>query len=188
MNKFSATLGLAVMLLAPAALPAQQSNSSHYDAFIPGPANQANLIRQVRHALIMLPYYTIFDDLGFRVNGSTVTLVGEVTNPVLKSDADNVVKSVEGVTNVINDIKVLPVSPMDWQIRRAEYRAIYGDPAIADRYCCQAIPPIHIIVDNGHVTLEGVVQNQFDKNLIGVRANSVPNVFSVTNNLQVEQH
>lgn len=184
MNKLTAALGLMAMLLVPAVLPAQQNNK-HYDAFIPGPANQANLIKQVRKALVMLPYYTIFDDLGFRLNGSTVTLVGSVTNPVLKSDAGNVTKQVEGVTNVINNIAVLPLSPMDWQIRRAEYRAIYGDPAIADRYCCQALPPIHIIVENGHVTLEGVVQNQFDKNLINVRAKSVPNVFSVTNNLQV---
>jgi hyperosmotically inducible protein len=187
MNKLAGALGLAAMLLIPVSVHAQQNPNSHYDAFIPGPASQANLIKQVRRSLIMLPYYTVFDDLGFRVNGSTVTLVGAVTNPVLKSDAGNVTKQVEGVTNVVNDIKVLPLSPMDWQIRRAEYRAIYGDPAIADRYCCQAIPPIHIIVENGHVTLEGVVQNQFDKNVIDVRAKSVPNVFSVVNNLQVAQ-
>jgi hyperosmotically inducible protein len=135
----------------------------------------------------MLPYYTIFDDLAFRVEGSsTVTLLGAVTNPVLKSDAENVVKRIEGVTSVVNDIEVLPVSPMDWQIRRAEFRAIYGDPQIATRYGYRALPSIHIIVKNGHVTLEGLVANQFDKNLIGVRANEVPNVFSVTNNLVVE--
>ena len=134
----------------------------------------------------MLPYYTIFDDLAFRVDGSTVTLLGAVTNPVLKSDAGNVVKGVEGVTAVNNQIKVLPLSPMDNQIRRAMYRTIYGDPQIGDRYGNRALPSIHIIVENGHVTLEGVVANQFDKNLINIRANSVPNVFSVTNNLQVE--
>lgn len=181
-------MGLTALFFLPLSLPAQQNqNGQHYDAFIPGPAQQANLIKQVRRQLVMLPYYTIFDDLGFRVNGSTVTLVGAVTNPVLKSDAENVTKQVEGVQTVINDIKVLPVSPMDWRIRRAEYRAIYGDPALASRYCCQALPPIHIIVENGHVTIEGVVQNQFDKNVVGVRAKSVPGVFSVVNNLQVEQ-
>jgi hyperosmotically inducible protein len=187
MYKLAGALGIAAVLLVPVSLSAQQNANGHYDAFIPGPASQAHLIKQVRHSLIMLPYYSIFDDLGFRVNGGTVTLVGAVTNPVLKSDAGNVTKQVEGVTNVVNDIKVLPVSPMDWRIRRAEYHAIYGDPAIADRYCCQAVPPIHIIVENGHVTLEGVVQNQFDKNVIGVRAKSVPGTFSVVNNLQVEK-
>lgn len=136
----------------------------------------------------MLPYYSIFDDLGFRVNGSTVTLVGAVTNPVLKSDAGNVTKQVEGVTQVINDIKVLPLSPNDQRIRRAEYRAIYGDPTLATRYCCMALPPIHIIVENGHVRLEGVVQNSSDRNIAGIRAKSVPGVFSVVNNLQVEQN
>jgi hyperosmotically inducible protein len=125
----------------------------------------------------MLPYYTIFDDLAFSVDGGIVTLLGSVTNPVRKSDAGNVVKRVEGVTQMINNIKVLPLSPMDWQIRRAEFRAIYGDPQIGDRYGQQALPPIHIIVENGHVTLEGVVATKMDKNLINMRANQVPGVF-----------
>jgi len=162
---------------------AQQKD--HNDAFVRGPQGEARLIQQVRHQLVMLPYYTIFDDLGFRVDGSTVTLLGEVTNPVLKSDSENVVKHVEGVTQVNNQIQVLPLSPMDNQIRRAEFRAIYGDPEIGDRYGHQALPSIHIIVNNGHVRLEGVVNNQGDKNLIGIRANSVPDVFSVQNDLQV---
>ena len=125
--------------------------------------------------------------MGFRVNGSTVTLVGDVTRPTLKSDAEGVVKRIEGVTQVVNQVKVLPLSNMDWQVRRAVARAIYGDPQIGTRYGYQALPSIHIIVENGNVTLEGVVANQFDKNLINVRANSVPNVFKVTNNLQVEK-
>ncbi len=162
-----------------------QSNN-HNDAFVPGQQSENRLVKEVRHQLVMLPYYTIFDDLAFRVNGSQVTLLGAVTNPVLKSSAENVVKNIEGVTGIDNQIKVLPVSPMDWQIRRAEFRAIYGDPQIGDRYGHQALPPIHIIVDNGHVTLEGVVANEGDKNLINIRANTVPNVFSVTNNLVVE--
>ena len=179
---------LASVFFALVAVPAAwaQQQNDHNDAFVPGPQNETNIARQVRHQLLMLPYYTIFDDLAFRVQGSTVTLLGAVTNPVLKTEAGNVTKSVEGVTAVNNEIKVLPLSPMDWQIRRAEFRAIYGDPMIGDRYGHMALPSIHIIVDNGHVTLEGVVANQADKNLINVRANSVPNVFSVTNNLQIE--
>jgi hyperosmotically inducible periplasmic protein len=171
------------VLVIPLAFTAQQQD--HNDAFVRGPENESKLGHRVRHELVMLPYYTIFDDLAFRVNDSTVTLFGDVTNPVLKSDAENVVKRVEGVTHVINKINVLPLSPMDNQIRRAEFRAIYGDPQIGDRYGHQALPSIHIIVNNGHVTLEGVVANEGDKNLINIRANSVPNVFSVQNNLQV---
>jgi hyperosmotically inducible periplasmic protein len=171
------------LLLAPSTLAAQ--NKDHNDAFMRGPEGENRLLREVRHQLVMLPYYTIFDDLAFRVDGSAVTLMGDVTNPVLKSDAENVVKRIEGVTQVNNEIQVLPVSPMDWQIRRAEFRAIYGDPSIGDRYGHQALPGIHIIVKNGHVKLEGVVANQGDKDLINVRANGVPNVFSVENDLQV---
>ena len=167
----------------PLALTAQQKD--HNDAFVRGPESESKLAQRVRHELVMLPYYTIFDDLAFRLDGSTVTLLGDVVNPVLKSDAEGVVKRVEGVTQVINKINVLPLSPMDNQIRRAEFRAIYGDPQIGDRYGHQALPPIHIIVNNGHVKLEGVVANQMDKNLINVRANSVASVFSVENDLQV---
>lgn len=172
-------------VIAPTMASAQDTHH-HDDTFIPGTPDEGRLVKEVRHQLAMLPYYTIFDDLGFRVEGSTVILEGAVTNPVLKSDAGNVVKNIEGVSNVQNNIQVLPVSPMDWQIRRAEARTIYGSPQIADRYGYQALPSIHIIVKNGHVTLEGVVASQSDKNLIGVRANTVPNVFSVQNNLEVE--
>jgi osmotically-inducible protein OsmY len=134
---------------------------------------------------VMLPYYGVFDDLAFRVNGSTVTLLGHVTRPTLKSDAENVVKRIEGVEKVENQIQVLPLSPMDDRIRMAEFRAIYGQAPL-DRYALQAIPPIHILVDNGKVTLVGVVANQSDKDMANVRANTVQGVFSVTNNLQVE--
>ncbi len=175
---------ITALLLAPL-WAAPQAVKNHNDAFVPGPDGESRLAAQVRHELLMLPYYTIFDDLAFRIDGSTVTLLGAVTNPVLKSDAGNVVKRIEGVTEVSNEIKVLPLSPMDNQIRRAEFRAIYGDPQIGDRYGHQALPSIHIIVDNGHVTLEGVVGSQMDKNLINIRANQVPNVFSVTNDLIV---
>lgn len=175
-------LALMGLILLPSHLTAQKD---HNDAFIPGPAGQSRIAQEVRHQLVMLPYYTIFDDLAFRVEGSKVTLLGDVTNPVLKSDAENVTKKVEGVNQVNNQINVLPLSPMDSQIRKAEFRAIYGDPQIGDRYGHQALPSIHIIVSNGNVKLEGVVANQGDKNLINVRANTVPNVFHVENDLQV---
>jgi hyperosmotically inducible protein len=161
-------------------------NQSHNDAFIPGSGNESKIAKEVRHQLVTLPYYGVFDDLAFRVDGSTVTLLGQVTQPVLKTDAENAAKQVDGVTRVVNQIEVLPLSPMDNQIRRAEYQSIYGDPSLSDRYSFRAVPSIHILVKNGHVTLEGVVANDFDKNLINTKANTVPNVFSVQNNLQVE--
>jgi hyperosmotically inducible protein len=142
------------------------------------------LYKEVRHQLVMLPWYSVFDNLAYKVDGDKVTLYGEVTRPVLKSDAEAAVKSLEGVASVVNNIEVLPLSPMDDQLRRAVYRAIYGDPGLS-RYSIQAVPSIHIIVKNGNVTLEGVVDNETDKNLAGLRANGVPNVFSVKNNLVV---
>src|SRR5579863_5222737 len=144
------------------------------------------ITKEVRHELVMLPYYGVFDNLAYRVDGSTVTLMGQVTNPVLKSDAERVVKGIEGVTKVTNQIQVLPLSTMDNQTRIAEYRAIYSFPGL-DRYAMQAVPSIHIIVDNGKVTLVGVVNTEADKELAGVRANTVAGVFSVTNNLQVSK-
>lgn len=142
------------------------------------------LYKEVRHQLVMLPWYSVFDNLAYQVEGDKVILSGQVTRPVLKSDAEAAVKSIEGVSSVVNNIEVLPPSPMDDQLRRAVYRAIYGDPALS-RYSIQAVPSIHIIVKNGNVTLEGVVDNETDKNLAGLRANQVPNVFSVKNNLVV---
>lgn len=151
----------------------------------PGAKSEDRIAKEVRHELVMLPYYGVFDNLGFRVNGGTVTLLGQVTRPTLKSDAGNVVKRIEGVEKVDNQIQVLPLSPMDDRIRRAEYRAIYSEAAL-EKYAFGAVPPIHIIVDNGKVTLEGVVDSQPDKDLVGSRANGVSGVFSVTNNLRVE--
>jgi len=145
---------------------------------------QAKLAKQVRHELVMLPWYSVFDNLAFRVDGDKVTLLGQVTRPVLKSDAEGVVKRIEGVASVKNEIEVLPLSPMDDQLRRAVFRAIYGEAGL-NRYAIQAIPAIHIIVKNGNVTLEGVVDNEMDKNLANLRANQVPNVFSVKDNLFV---
>ena len=181
------TVLISAALLLTATLPAAD-RKQHSDVFTAGPADEAQLAKQIRHELLMLPYYSIFSDLYFELNGSVVTLRGACPpDPPwnIKSDAENVVKKVPGVTKVINEIRELPLSPMDWQIRRAVARAIYGDPNIGTRYGYQALPPIHIIVDNGHVTLDGVVDNEFDATLIRTRANEVPNVFSVTDDLTV---
>lgn len=140
--------------------------------------------KEVRHELVTLPFYSVFDDLAYKVDGSTVTLFGAVTRPTLKSDAERSVRSIEGVENVVNNIEVLPVSPNDDQIRRAVYRAIYSQPGL-DLYSLRAVPTIHIIVKNGHVTLTGAVGNQMDKQRAEMAAKGVPGVFSVTDNLQV---
>jgi hyperosmotically inducible protein len=150
-----------------------------------GAKSQERITREVRHELVMLPYYGVFDNLAYRVDGGTVTLMGQVTKPTLKNDAGNVVKGVEGVERVDNKIQVLPLSSMDDGLRIAEYRAIYGHPGL-DRYAMQSVPPIHIIVENGKVTLEGIVANQGDRDMAGIRANTVNGVFSVANNLRVE--
>lgn len=147
--------------------------------------DQSRITREVRHELIMLPYYSIFDNLAFKVDGSTVTLLGQVVRPSLKSSAENVVKRIDGVEKVVNNIEVLPPSPADDRIRRAMFRAIYGDSQLS-RYAVGAVPPIHIIVNNGHVTLTGVVDRTADKNVAGIRAKGVPGVFSVQNDLRVE--
>ena len=148
-----------------------------------GQAAHDRIVKEVRHELVMLPYYGVFDNLAYRVDGSAVTLLGQVTRPTLKSDAQNVVKRIEGVEKVNNQIEVLPLSTNDDRIRLAEYKAIYGHPGL-DRYALQAVPPVHIIVANSNVTLEGAVDTQADKDLAGVRANTVSGVFKVTNNLQ----
>jgi hyperosmotically inducible protein len=142
------------------------------------------LAKEVRHQLVMLPWYSVFDNLAYQVDGDKVTLHGQVVRPSLKSDAEAAVKSIEGVGSVVNNIEVLPVSAMDDQLRRAVFRAVFGEAGLS-RYAEQAVPSIHIIVKNGNVTLEGVVDNESDKNLANLRASQVPNVFSVKNNLVV---
>jgi hyperosmotically inducible protein len=151
----------------------------------PGSVSYNKLVKEVRHELVMLPYYNVFDNLSFKVDGNRVTLMGQVARPTLKSDAERVVKSIEGVDSVDNRIEVLPLSPNDDRIRMGVYRAIYGNTSL-QRYGLQAVPPIHIIVNNGKVTLEGVVANAADKNIANIQANGVPGVFGVTNNIRVE--
>jgi len=142
------------------------------------------IVKEVRHQLVMLPYLGVFDNLTYSVNGYDVSLKGQVTNPTLKKDAERAVKQVEGVERVDNQIEVLPTSSMDDGLRLRLYRAIYGFPSL-EKYAMPVIKPIRIIVKNGNVTLEGVVDNQADKDTAGLRANGVSGVFSVTNNLVV---
>jgi len=173
-------LVLGVILAVTPALALANGSGSNVPA-----GSDAYIAQKVGHELVMLPYYSVFDNLEYRVNGYNVELFGQVTRPVLKSDAESVVKHIEGVEHVTNNIEVLPLSTLDWQIRRAEYRAVFGRGSLY-RYAMGANPSIHIIVDNGHVTLVGVVQNEMDKNLANLQANSVSGVFSVTNDLRVE--
>ena len=145
------------------------------------------IVKEVHHELVMLPFYGVFDNLAYKVSpDGTVTLLGQVSRPTLKSDAANVVKRIEGVERVDNQIKVLPASPNDDRIRRAAYRAIYGNDVLS-QYALRAVPPIHIIVENGNVTLEGVVARQMDKQIAEMQTKSLPGVFSVTDNLKVEE-
>jgi len=138
----------------------------------------------VRHELLMLPYYGVFDNIYGTVSGYNVTLMGQVVNPTLKRDAENVVKHIEGVEKVVNQIEVLPLSSMDDGLRMKLYRSIYGFPSL-EKYAMPVVKPIRIIVKNGNVTLEGVVDSENDKSVATIRANSVPGIFSVTNNLKV---
>jgi hyperosmotically inducible protein len=174
MKTLRAIAALAIMAVAPALVQAKT------------PSAPLTLEGKVRHELAMLPYFNVFDNLAFRVDGGTVTLFGEVTRPVLKSDAENAVKKIEGVSRVDNQIEVLPLSPFDNQIRMRTYRAIFGYGPL-QRYRMGVIPSIRIIVKNGNVTLMGAVSNEMDRNLAYMRANGVPGVFSVTNQLQVEK-
>lgn len=144
-----------------------------------------SLADQVRHELVMLPFYGVFDNLAYDIQGAgTVVLTGQVTRPILKSDAEGVVRRIEGVQKVVNNIEVLPLSPMDDSIRLATYRAIFSRPGF-EHYAIQAASPIKIIVKNGNITLEGVVANQLDKNLAEMAARSVPLTFGVTDNLTI---
>jgi hyperosmotically inducible periplasmic protein len=150
----------------------------------PPVSEKERLARDVRHELVMLPFYSLFDNLSFRIDGGTVTLLGQVTRPTLKTSAARVVERIPGVSKVTNQIEVLPLSSFDDRIRMAVLRAMYRQPTL-QRYGLGALPSIHIIVKNGDVSLEGVVSSEMDKNLAYLYANGVPGVFSVTNNLRV---
>lgn len=159
-------------------------------AVVFSPALQAQLQQriesEVRHELLMLPYYGVFDWITFRVQGSKVTLHGQVSRPTLKKDCERAVTKIESVESVVNEIEVLPTSPNDDRIRSAVLRAVYGFASL-QRYARGSRAPIHIIVKNGNVTLEGIVDSEADKNVAGLQANGVSGVFGVTNNLVVEK-
>lgn len=146
---------------------------------------EQRLSSQVRHELNMIPQFTVFDNLAYRVDGGTVTLVGQVRDAIVKDSAEARVKHLEGVERVDNQIEILPASFNDDRIRRQVARAVFNDPRLFN-YAIQPTPPIHIIVKNGHVDLEGVVRTQAEKDDAFIRANGVSGVFSVQNNLQVE--
>lgn len=176
MKKAAAVLGL---LFCAVLLPAQQTSPSEVS-----PQTESRIGREVRHEILMLPYYDVFDVIGYKVHGANVTLTGAVVRPTTKSDAEGAVKHIEGVQSVDNQIEVLPPSSMDDGLRLRLFRAIYGFPSL-EKYDLGTIKQIRIIVKNGRVRLEGVVDSQADKDTIGVRANTVPGIFEVQNNLQV---
>ena len=151
------------------------------------PQVNAHIVKEVRHELAMLPYYGVFDWLEYEVRpDNTVVLRGQVVRPTTKSDAEARVKDIEGVSKVINEIQVLPLSPDDDRLRRALYRALYSFDSPLFRYATQSVPPIHIIVDHGRATLKGVVDSKADAQLAYIRARSVPGLFDVKNELIVE--
>lgn len=174
----SLTCGATVASAAAATTPSATSNEQV--------ANQEQLTSKVRKELVTLPYYGVFDNLAYRIDGSIVTLYGQVVRPTTKHDAEARVKSLRGVERVVNKIEVLPLSRFDDTIRYNTYRAVFGRGGLY-RYAMGANPSVHIIVANGHVTLEGVVSNKMDKQLAYIAANGVPGVFSVTNNLRAER-
>ena len=190
MNNFKSTwksrISLAVLafaalgLVATGAIAGPQTKSNHgqqpYGAW---------LDKQVHHAIGMLTRYGAFDYVDYSIQGTEVTISGEVVNSTTKAELANSVKGIEGVTRVVDEISVLSASIFDSDIRRAEFRAVFSDASLG-QYAMGVVPSIHIIVKNGNVTLEGKVNSESDRNIATLRANSVPGVFSVTNNLRVE--
>jgi len=176
MKPTSCTLLITVLIVATLSMAQHQQE--------PSAKAQARIVKEVRHELLMLPYFGVFDNIVFKVDGYNVALLGQVVRSSLKSDAEHAIKHIEGVERINNQIEVLPPSPMDDRLRLALYRAIYDYPAL-EKYAMGVQKPIRIIVKNGHVSLEGIVDSEADKNLAGLRANGVPGTFSVSNHLQV---
>ena len=145
---------------------------------------QKKTLDKVRKELVTLPYYGVFDNLEYKIEGDTVTLSGQVLRPTTRQDAERRVTKTVGVGHVINNIEVLPLSGFDDSIRAREYRAVFGTGSLY-RYAMGVNPSVHILVKNGNVTLEGVVSNQADSHLANIAARGVPGVFSVTNNLRI---
>jgi hyperosmotically inducible protein len=179
-------LGLGTAAMAVAQSSGKPMPSSATAGFDASQRMEQRIVKEVRHELAMLPQFSIFDNLAYKVEGGTVTLLGQVRNAVLKDEAAQVVKHVEGVEKVDNQIEILPASFNDDRIRRQVARAIFNEPRLFN-YAIQSNPPIHIIVKNGRVDLQGVVRDQGDKDVAGIMANGVPGVFAVQNDLQVEK-
>jgi len=188
MKKALNTFLAAVMALGSTglAIAASTDEASQQSAPSASARLEQRLSGEVRHELNMIPQFTVFDNLAYRVDGGTVTLFGQVRDAIVKDSAEARVKHLEGVERVDNRIEILPASFNDDRIRGRVARAVFNDPRLFN-YGIQPVPPIHIIVKNGHVNLEGVVRTQADKDDAFIRANGVSGVFSVENNLQVEQ-
>lgn len=182
MKRFPLSLMLAAgLLVAGTAMASTTSPSSS-----PADTQDAQIAAKTIHEIRMYPWYTIWDNINVRVNNGDVELTGQVSQPFKKPDMTRLAQHVPGVRSVTNNLEVLPTSMFDDRLRFQVARAIFRDPVLS-QYAIEPIPSIHIIVDNGHVTLEGVVNNQMEKNVAGIRAGSVGLSFGqVTNNLRVE--
>ena len=181
LNARMRSMRIALLLLLPLLAWTQTASDSPVDR------NRERIVKSVRKEILRLPFYGPFDWITFQLEGSTVTLNGATPRPTIKSDSERIVKKIEGVEKVVNAIEVLPVSPNDDQIRMRTYRAIMGQPSMT-RYAIQGPnSPIHILVKNGHVTLEGFVGLEADKTIANLQANGVSGVFSVKNNLRVDE-
>lgn len=187
MNKVQSVVLATVLAVGAGIAQAQPANpGAQATATTTNQKLEQRLSGEVRHELAMIPQFSIFDNLAYRVDGGTVTLSGQVRNAIVSDSAEKRVKRLEGVEKVVNQIEILPASFNDDRIRRQVARAVFNDPRL-DIYANEPVPPIHIIVKNGHVNLEGMVRTQTDKNDAFIRANGVPGVFSVENNLRVER-
>ncbi len=185
MSRTTVSFSLTLLLLLSSSLANAQSSSPAHPTLTQEKAPDT-LLRVIHHQLLLLPFYSVFDSIDFSVTGDTVTLSGQVLRPTLKAHAEAAVKSIEGVSKVVNNIEVLPQSTSDDELRRNIYRAIFENPQLA-RYATQAVPPIHIIVKNGAVTLVGTVDKDADIPLAAAETNQVPNVVSLRNLLALRK-
>ena len=176
LNKFAA-LSAALVLVASVSFAATEQGSA---------LARQQVAKSVRKALVTLPFYGVFDNLAYSFDGGTATLYGQVVRPTTRSDAERRVARIKGVSRVVNQIEVLPLSSFDDSIRRRAYRQIFGTASLY-RYAMGVNPSLHIVVNRGHVTLEGVVSNEGDRRLARIAALQVPGVFSVTNNLRLDR-
>jgi hyperosmotically inducible periplasmic protein len=184
LHSIGAIIVVSLCIAASPLLSAQQTTPPSQRAPAEAKPTETALSHEVRHQLLALPYYSVFDHITFALEGNKVTLTGQVLRPTLKHHAEGAVKSIEGIGSVVNQIEVLPESPADDELRRAIYRAIFED-AVLQKYAVQPLPSIHIIVKDGNAALEGAVDSQADKTLAGSKAKGVANVRDMKDNLVV---